>query len=337
MPVTIKDVAERANVSPATVSRVINESSLVKEKTSARVKTAIAQLDYQLNDSARVLRTSTSSLIGVIGAGMDNSFLMKMLKGIECSAKASNFNLLYGDSEGELTQELNYIKIMNQKNVDGLIIITAKFSRKLLEKIETIDVPTVFASGHLKGEDIPCVGVNNVQAAEEMLDYLYSLGHKQIGIVRGTAADQVTSGERIKGVRAAMGKKELNFRRGIVYEGDFSYASGYRGARHLLQTHPQITAIFCFDDKMAVGAIRGIESIGKEVPEDVSVVGFDDVDLGRYIKPSLTTIRQEGYDIGYQAMDVLDKLIQGERPEKNETFIEHKLIVRESSAPPRID
>ncbi|MGM0420053.1 MAG: LacI family DNA-binding transcriptional regulator [Bacillota bacterium] len=337
MPVTIKDVARRADVSPATVSRVINESSLVKEKTAARVKTAIAQLNYHLNDSARVLRTSTSSLIGVIGAGMDNSFLMKMLKGIECSAKASNFNLLYGDSEGELTQELNYIKIMSQKNVDGLIIITTQFSQQLLEKIKAGEIPTVFASGHLKGAEIPCVGVNNIEAAEEMLDYLYSLGHRQIGVIRGTAADHVTSGERIKGVQASMERNGLNFSQEMIYEGDFSYASGYQGAQHLLQARPQVTAIFCFDDKMAVGAIRGLESLGKKVPEDVSVVGFDDVELGRYIKPALTTIRQEGYDIGYQAMDILDNLIQGEPPGKNEMFIEHELIVRESSAPSRMD
>ncbi|MGM0415027.1 MAG: LacI family DNA-binding transcriptional regulator [Bacillota bacterium] len=334
MAVTIKDVANLAEVSPATVSRVINNSSLVKEETAEKVREAIDKLNYQINESARVLRTNCSSLIGVIGAGMDNPFLMKLLKGVETSAKENDFNLIFGDSEGELEQELRYLNILNQKSVDGLIIITASIYNNLLEEIKSKGIPAVFASGYVNDNRIPCISVNNSRAAEDVVDYLYELGHRKFGIVRGTYSDLVTSGERIKGVKSSFQKNNIDFNSVPIYEGDFSFESGSLAAKKILADKPETTAIFCFDDKMAIGAIRGAEELGYQIPEDLSIIGFDDIDLASYVKPALTTVRQSGYDMGYRAMEFLKKIIDGEEPGKLKEFLPHELQIRGSSGAP---
>ncbi|MFW5993888.1 MAG: LacI family DNA-binding transcriptional regulator [Halanaerobiaceae bacterium] len=334
MAVTIKDVANLAEVSPATVSRVINNSSLVKEETAVKVNEAIEKLNYQINESARVLRTKCSSLIGVIGAGMDNPFLMKLLKGVETSAKENGFNLIFGDSEGELEQELKYLNILNQRSVDGLIIITASIYNNLLEEIKNKGIPAVFASGYVNDNDIPCISVNNSRAAEDVIDYLYELGHRKFGIIRGTYSDLVTSGERIKGVKSSFQKNKIDFNSVPIYEGDFSFKSGSLAVKEILSRKPETTAIFCFDDKMAIGAIRGAEKLGYQIPEDLSIIGFDDIELASYVKPALTTVRQSGYEMGYQAMEFLKKVIEGEDPGKLKEFLPHKLQIRESSGTP---
>jgi len=334
LAVTIKDVANLAGVSPATVSRVINNSSLVKEETAEKVNEAIDKLNYQVNESARVLRTNCSSLIGVIGAGMDNPFLMKLLKGVETSAKNHNFNLIFGDSEGELEQEINYLDIFNQKRVDGLIIITASIYNNLLEEIKIKGIPTVFASGYVNDIEIPCISVNNTKAAEDIIDYLYDLGHRRFGIVRGTYSDLVTSGERIKGVKSSFQKHNIDFNSVPIYEGDFSFESGSLAVKKILSDKPDTSAIFCFDDKMAIGAIRGAEELGYKIPDELSIIGFDDIELSSYVKPALTTVRQSGYDMGYRAMEFLKKVIDGEDPGKLKEFLPHQLKIRESSGPP---
>lgn len=334
MAVTIKDVANLAGVSPATVSRVINNSSLVKEETAEKVNEAIDKLNYQINESARALRTNSSSLIGVIGAGMDNPFLMKLLKGVETSAKENDYNLIFGDSEGELDQELKYLNIFNQKNVDGLIIITASIYNNLLEEIKNKGIPAVFASGYVNDNEIPCISVNNSRAAEEVIDYLYDLGHRKFGIVRGTYSDLVTSGERIKGVKSSFQKNKIDFNSVPIYEGNFSFESGFLAAKKILNAEPDTTAIFCFDDKMAIGAIRAAEKLGYHIPNDLSIIGFDDVELASYVKPSLSTVRQSGYKMGYRAMEFLKQVIAGEDPGKLKEFLPHQLKIRESSGTP---
>jgi len=334
LAVTIKDVANLAGVSPATVSRVINNSSLVKEETAEKVNEAIDKLNYQINESARALRTNSSSLIGVIGAGMDNPFLMKLLKGVETSAKENDYNLIFGDSEGELDQELKYLNIFNQKNVDGLIIITASIYNNLLEEIKNKGIPAVFASGYVNDNEIPCISVNNSRAAEEVIDYLYDLGHRKFGIVRGTYSDLVTSGERIKGVKSSFQKNKIDFNSVPIYEGNFSFESGFLAAKKILNAEPDTTAIFCFDDKMAIGAIRAAEKLGYHIPNDLSIIGFDDVELASYVKPSLSTVRQSGYKMGYRAMEFLKQVIAGEDPGKLKEFLPHQLKIRESSGTP---
>lgn len=330
MNVTMKDVAEKANVSLSTVSRVINNSNLVSKETTLRVRKAIEELDYQINESARALRTNISKLIGVIGAGMDNPFLMKVLKSIETEAIKENYNIIYGDSEGELEQELYYINMFKQKKIDGLVIMTAKFADDLIEAVKKSNIPTVFASGHLKKASLPSVTVNNIKAAENVSEYLFGLG-KYFGIIRGPYLDSVASEERMQGVTNKYHEKDVELKSRYIVEGDFTYKSGYHAAKILINKNNDLSSIFAFNDQMAIGAIKYCIDNNIKVPENISIIGFDDIELAKYANPSLSTVCQSGTNLGIEIMRILLKEMKGNKVKQNKVFIPHKLIIRESS------
>jgi DNA-binding LacI/PurR family transcriptional regulator len=331
MDVTMKDVAKLAGVSLSTVSRVLNDSSLVREETAKKVEKAVEKLDYQINDSARILRTNTSNLIGVIGAGMERPFLANLLKGIEAEARERGFALIYGDSDGEFEKEQNYLNIMKQKKIDGIILITTNYYNDLLSIVKNYNIPVVFASGYISDPEISCVTVDNVAAAYDMVEFLCQAGHRDIAFIKGPDLDMLASQERLRGVKLALRLSNIKYESARIIEGDFTYESGYSAAQKILNKFPDVTAIFAFNDEMAVGAIRYLKEQGISIPEDISVVGFDGIDLGKYTSPALTTIKQSGYHLGLKSIEILTKIIKKDKMEDNKVFIPHKLVVREST------
>jgi DNA-binding LacI/PurR family transcriptional regulator len=331
MDVTMKDVAKLAGVSLSTVSRVLNDSSLVREETAKKVEKAVEKLDYQINDSARILRTNTSNLIGVIGAGMERPFLANLLKGIEAEARERGFALIYGDSDGEFEKEQNYLNIMKQKKIDGIILITTNYYNDLLSIVKNYNIPVVFASGYISDPEISCVTVDNVAAAYDMVEFLCQAGHRDIAFIKGPDLDMLASQERLRGVKLALRLSNIKYDPARIIEGDFTYESGYSAAQKILNKFPGVTAIFAFNDEMAVGAIRYLKEQGINVPEDISVVGFDGIELGKYTSPALTTIKQSGYHLGLKSIEILTKIIKKGKIEDNKVFIPHKLVVREST------
>src|SRR6056297_3259611 len=297
MSKTMKDVAELAGVSLSTVSRVINKSHLVSKDTTIKVKQAIEKLDYQINDSARALRTNISNLIGIIGAGMDNPFLMKVLQTIEAEAIKENYNIIYSDSDGELEQELYYINMFKQKKVDGLIIMTANFSKELITTVRKNNIPTVFASGNLRTSDLSSVTVNNIKASEDVSDYLFKISDF-FGIIRGPYRDSVASKERMQGVINKYKENNIQLKNNYIVEGDFSYQSGYEAAQRLINNNSNIKAIFALSDQMAIGAMKYCLDNGIKVPNDISIVGFDGIEISKYISPTLSTVYQSSSKLG---------------------------------------
>jgi DNA-binding LacI/PurR family transcriptional regulator len=330
MGYTMKDVAKKAGVSLSTVSRVINDSSLVSKDTSIRVKKAIDELDYQINDSARALRTNISNLIGIIGAGMDNPFLMEVLISLETEAIKDGYNIIYGDSEGELEQELYYINMFKQKKIDGLVILTANFSEDLIKAVKKSKIPSVFASGYLEDPDLPAVTVNNIKAAEDVSKYLLKTSD-YFGVIRGPYRDSVASEERMKGIINIFNNKNIELKDKYIAEGDFSYKSGYECAKTLINNNPSLNSIFAFSDQMAIGAIKYCVDNNIQIPKDISIIGFDGIEASKYVSPSLSTVFQSGTELGTEIMKVLMKKINNEEIENNKIFIPHKLIKRESS------
>ena len=331
MDVTMKDVAKLAGVSLSTVSRVLNNSSLVREETAKKVQKAVDKLDYQINDSARILRTNTSNLIGVIGAGMEKPFLSNLLKGIEAEARERGFALIYGDSDGEFEKEQNYLNIMKQKKIDGIILITTNYYNDLLSIVKNYQIPVVFASGYISDPEISCVTVDNVAAAYDIVEYLCQAGHRNLAFIKGPELDLLASQERLRGVKLALRLNDIEYNPSRFIEGDFTFESGYSAAEKIIKKFPDVTAIFAFNDEMAIGVIRYLKENDIRVPEDISVVGFDGIELGKYIDPSLTTIKQSGYHLGLKSIEILNKIINEKQVEDNKVFIPHKLVVRESS------
>lgn len=331
MDVTMKDVAKLAGVSLSTVSRVLNDSSLVREETARRVQKAVDKLDYQINDSARILRTNTSNLIGVIGAGMERPFLANLLKGIEAEARERGYALIYGDSDGEFEKEQNHLNIMKQKKIDGIILITTNYYNDLLSIVKNYQIPVVFASGYISDPEISCVTVDNVAAAYDIVEFLCQSGHKDIAFIKGPDLDLLASQERLRGVKLALRLSEIEYNPNRFIEGDFTFESGYSAAKKIINKFPDVTAIFAFNDEMAVGVIRYLKEQNIKVAEDISVVGFDGIELGKYIDPALTTIKQSGYQLGLKSIEMLNKIINKEKIEGNKVFIPHELVVREST------
>ncbi|MFN2340209.1 MAG: LacI family DNA-binding transcriptional regulator [Halanaerobium sp.] len=331
MDVTMKDVAKLAGVSLSTVSRVLNDSSLVREETARKVQKAVEKLDYQINDSARILRTNTSNLIGVIGAGMERPFLANLLKGIEAEARERGYALIYGDSDGEFEKEQNYLNIMKQKKIDGIILITTNYYNDLLSIVKNYQIPVVFASGYISDPEISCVTVDNVAAAYDIVEFLCQAGHRDIAFIKGPDLDLLASQERLRGVKLALRLSNIEYNPNRFIEGDFTFESGYSAAKKIINKFPDVTAIFAFNDEMAVGVIRYLKEQNIKVPEDISVVGFDGIELGKYIDPALTTIKQSGYQLGLRSIEMLNKIINQEKIEDNKVFIPHQLVVREST------
>ncbi len=330
MSKTMKDVAELAGVSLSTVSRVINKSHLVSKDTTIKVKQAIEKLDYQINDSARALRTNISNLIGIIGAGMDNPFLMKVLQTIEAEAIKENYNIIYSDSEGELEQELYYINMFKQKKVDGLIIMTANFADELIKAVRNANIPAVFASGHLDTPDLLSVTVNNIKAAEEVSKYLFSIDN-YFGIIRGPYRDSVASKERMQGIINIYKENNIKLKDDYIAEGDFSYQSGYKSTKVLLEKNPNLSSIFAFNDQMAIGAIKYCQDNNIKIPKEISIVGFDGIEISKFVTPTLSTVYQSSTTLGDKIMEVLIKKINKEVLDKNQFFIPFNLKIRKSS------
>jgi DNA-binding LacI/PurR family transcriptional regulator len=220
---------------------------------------------------------------------------------------------------------------MKQKKIDGIILITTNYYNDLLSIVKNYNIPVVFASGYISDPEISCVTVDNVAAAYDMVEFLCQAGHRDIAFIKGPDLDMLASQERLRGVKLALRLSNIKYESARIIEGDFTYESGYSAAQKILNKFPDVTAIFAFNDEMAVGAIRYLKEQGISIPEDISVVGFDGIDLGKYTSPALTTIKQSGYHLGLKSIEILNKIIKKGKIEDNKVFIPHELVVREST------
>ncbi|MBB5323509.1 LacI family repressor for deo operon, udp, cdd, tsx, nupC, and nupG [Anoxybacillus tepidamans] len=305
--VTISDVAKLANVSTATVSRVLSNSGNVKKETTEKVLEAIQKLNYQPNILARQLRKLETKTILVVVPDITNTFFSKILRGIEHVAIENDYEVLLGDTGNNVERERVYLDILRQKKADGMILLTARLESHLLEEIAS-EFPVVLACEYLEGSTIPTVSIDNVSSARKATEYLINLGHRRIGFISGPL-NVILSRDRLKGFRQAMAQHNIPIESFLVQEGDFSFESGYNMMMKFLALDQPPTAVFAANDEMAIGAIKAIKSKGLRVPDDISVVGFDDIQFASIYEPALTTISQPMFEIGKKAMELLIKLI----------------------------
>lgn len=326
--VRIVDVAKKANVSTATVSRVLSNTGTVKQDTTERVLEAIKLLNYQPNILARQLRRSETKTILVVVPDITNTFFSKVLRGIESVAMESGYQVLLGDALNNLEHEGGYLNILKQKKADGMILLTARVDGQAVEDMAK-EFPVVLACEYIEGSSIPTVSIDNISSARKATEHLINLGHKRIGFLSGPF-NSVLGRDRLKGFKQAMAQHSLPVESLLVQEGDFSFESGFNVMQKFFALDVVPTAIFAANDEMAIGAIKAIKSKGLSVPGDISVVGFDDIKFASIFEPALTTISQPSFDIGKNAMELLIKIINKDDLEKKQFILEDKLIVRES-------
>jgi len=333
--VRIADVAKMANVSTATVSRVISNAGTVKKETAEKVLEVIKKLNYQPNMLARQLRRSETKTILVVVPDITNTFFSAVLRGIESVAIENGYQVLLGDARNNVETETSYLTILGQKKADGLILLTARTDQKILEELSQ-DYPVVLACEYYEGTVLPTVSIDNVSSARKATEYLISLKHNRIGHISGPL-NVVVGRDRCKGFHQAMSKHGLSVDPSLVQEGEFSFESGFNLMMKFLSLEEPPTAIFAGNDEMAMGAVKAAKSKGFRVPEDLSVVGFDDIKFASIFEPALTTIAQPTFDMGQKAMHLLLRLINNEELEKDQFILPDNLIVRDSCKELTID
>jgi LacI family repressor for deo operon, udp, cdd, tsx, nupC, and nupG len=333
----IYEVAKRARVSTATVSRVLSQPNVVAPATRRRVMQAVERLGYEPNSTAKNLRTLRTGKLLVTVPDLSNPFFSLILQGIEDAALREGYAVLVGDTQHDAKREERYALMLKRKEADGLIFLGHRMPEEAASYIRAQAprcAPVVNGCEFSPSLGVPSVHIDNARAAYQAMDHLYGLGHRRIGIVTGPLVSQL-SRDRLSGA-TARAKKQKAEREFIVMHGDFSIESGAAAAERLLGRRERPTAIFCFNDEMAMGVVEVAKTLGIHVPQQLSVVGFDDIRFSRHMDPPLTTIAQPMRQIGEGTVRLLLSILAGghdaETPES--VTLPHKLVVRASTGPP---
>jgi LacI family repressor for deo operon, udp, cdd, tsx, nupC, and nupG len=332
----IYEVARRAGVSTATVSRVLSQPDLVTPDTRRKVMQAVEFLDYAPNSAAKNLRTLRTGKLLVTVPDISNPFFALILQGIEDAAQRDGYAVLLGDTQHDEEREERYALMLKRKEADGLIVLGHRLPKEAAALVRSMAprcAPVVNGCEFTPRLGIPSVHIDNAKAAAEAMDYLYRLGHRHIGVITGPLVSPL-SRDRLRGA-TARAKKQHAERDFVVMNGDFSIESGAVGAERLLGRKLPPTAIFCFNDEMAMGAVETAKRRGFRVPLDVSIVGFDDIRFARCIDPPLTTVAQPMRAIGEGTVQLLLAILNSDAKAPESVTLPHTLTIRSSTAPPR--
>lgn len=320
--VTQKDVAKKAGVSFMTVSRVINNKPNVKKETREKVLKAIRELGYYPNALARGLNTNKLSSIGIVIPFTSHIFstpyYAELLTGVEKACAHFGYEMVFLPKKDE-TSPVDYSKLYYERKADGLLIIAPALNDEQMYEIEKKKIPCVVIDGRFEGEAVLYVDSDNFKGGVMATEYLVRNGHKKIAFISGWWFVKNTA-DRLAGYKYVIEKSGLPLRQDYIIKGDFSEESGYAGMKRLLGMSEKPTAVFCANDLMAIGAIKAVKEAGLSVPEDISVIGFDDIKLAQFVEPPLTTIRQLAREKGYRAVELLIGLMSSKKGLKSEVF-----------------
>jgi len=328
----IKEVAERAGVSTATVSRVINQSSSVKPHLRERVLAAIAELHYSPSSLARHLRSQSTRTIGLIISDIQNPFFTSLVRGVEDVAYQNGYSILLCNADEDPTKEQLYVEVLRAERVAGAIV--ACTGETCCLALRESYLTWVAVDRRVPGLAVDTVVVDNVAGAQQAVAHLLDLGHRRIGLISGPVT--VTTGrERRDGYLAAFAARCLPVPTDLLLMGDFKEASGRRLASELLERADPPTALFVANNLMTMGALQALQEHAVRIPQDISVIGFDDVPWAPLLQPHLTTVRQPTYQIGKQAAELLFRRLREGPPKPTETIVlQPELIIRGSTAAP---
>jgi LacI family transcriptional regulator len=332
---TIKDVARRAGVSTMTVSRVINNSGYISPETRSRVERAIADLDYLPNALARSLRFKQTKTIALVLSDISNPFFTTLARGVEDAAMEHGFSVLFCNTDESDAVEREYLSILIQKQVDGVLLVPASDHGGALGQLRARGVPVVALDRRVPGVPVDTVRGDSEGGAYAAVCHLLALGHTCIAAMTGPRGIS-TATDRLAGYRRALEGAGVAVDERLICSDDFTTEGGYRATQRLLAERVAPTAIFSGNNFIAFGAFRALREAGLQVPEDVSLVTFDDLPDSWLMTPFLTTVNQPAHAIGRRATELLLERL-GERggPEAREIVLPTELIVRRSSAPPR--
>lgn len=332
MATNIRDVAKAAGVSVATVSKVLNGYTTVNEKTKERVLQIVKEMQFQPNSAARALVGRRSMTLGIfLTAGLSHPFFTQILAGMEQSLKLKGYDLIYL-AQLSWNKEYSFVRHCQSRNVEGVVVFGFQYNDMNFEELIESGIPSLFIDLDVKEGRAGYISSDNHDAVERAVEYLHGLKHRRISFLSGNKEFYV-SVHRLEGYIAGLTQAGIIFKEEYVAEGDFTREMGYRAMQKLLSLPEPPTSVICCSDMSAVGAMDAIRDAGLSVPEDVSVIGFDDIEIASNVRPALTTIRQDMITIGKKAIELLDDLINDKKLAPPEAIIPTELIIRESCAP----
>ncbi|MGB6423411.1 MAG: LacI family DNA-binding transcriptional regulator [Anaerolineales bacterium] len=328
----MRDVAQVAGVSVTTVSHVINNTRPVSDELRTRVTEAMQELGYQTNILARSLRKGETLTVGVILPDSANPFFAEVARGVEDTSFMNGYSVILCNTDSNLEKERIYTDVLVKKQVDGILFIAAGLSIENIQSLLDREMPLVIVDRQVPEVNVDCVLTNNRQGGYLAAHHLINLGHRRIGCIVGPENIR-SSLERLTGYQEAIHEAGLPFDETLIVKGDFQYESGYEAAQRLLTIGDPPSAIFAFNDLMAVGALSYALEKGYPVPAGLSVVGFDDVRLAVYANPPITTVMQPKYEIGELATQILLERMKNPETHPRQRMLETRLVVRKSTAP----
>ena len=314
--VTIKDIAKTLKISPSTVSMALNDNPRVSDKTKQRVKEMARKLNYHPSLIARAMVRKKTQLVGLIISDIMSSFFPQIIQGIEDVISEELYSAIICPTNGDHAREREYMKLLREKRVDGIIAepVETKHNKDLWEDLTRRKIPIISILNEPPVKGVCYVGVDNVKGGHLATTHLIRAGHKIIGHLAGPQNLHI-SRDRLKGFKKALKKYSLTCYSNLIMETSFNWEAGYNNMRIMLQRTPQPTAVFCAGDIIAIGASYALRQSGFRVPEDISVIGYDDLFLATIAEVPLTTVAQPKYHLGSIAARKLLALINGKKVE----------------------
>lgn len=336
--VTIKDIAKAANVSVTTVSRALNGYDDVNEKTRRRIKEVAEKMQYSPNMTARRLVTNKSSTIGLLTSSSfpsnpKDTFTMDVISGVNEYASYADYDMILFQSEFAKRRGKTYHQLCSERQIEGVISQGLAHDEPFLQQMEESSVPCVFIDHPVENETTSFVSTDNAVGARDAVRHLTSLGHQHIAFINGDDEAYISL-ERLKGYKEGLEEADIPFNEKKVRVAYFNEEEAYARSIELLEEYPETTAIFCSSDLMAMGVMRAAQELGYKLPEELSVVGYDNLVVSQYTTPALTTVNQDKYKMGNMAAELLINRLQGKET-KTKVIIPGSLLVRKSTCPPR--
>ncbi|MEC2343790.1 LacI family DNA-binding transcriptional regulator [Paenibacillus barengoltzii] len=326
---TIKDVAKKANVSIATVSRVLNNLQGYSDQTKAKVYRAIEEIGYQPNAIARGLINKKTQTIGVMFPTVSSLFSSEILHGVEDFAQDNGYSVMVCNTDSDGKRTLKYLQVLREKQVDGLIFSSEVLKEEYYQTLQQMRIPYVLVSTESGYDHVPYIKVNDFQAAYDAVEYLIRFGHRKIALLSGTKHDTIAGIPRIEGYKKALENHGIPINESYIAYGDFLFDVSYKAMEELLSRAPDITAIFAASDEMAIAAISVAAKYGIKVPDELSIIGYDDLKLAQMSVPPLTTVRQPLYDMGNLASQKLIHMIKTGKAESS-CIVAHSIVERQT-------
>ncbi|WP_332634738.1 LacI family DNA-binding transcriptional regulator [Halalkalibacter flavus] len=330
MTYTIKDVAQKANVSTATVSRILNDQGGYSEKTKRKVLNVIQELDYYPSGVARGLTNKRTDTIGVLVPNLTSSLITEFLNGIESVAHKIGSSVIVCHTESHGVKTLKYLQLLHEKRIDGLILASTALKKEYYDYIVKMRVPVVLLSAYSEFP-VPYVTADDYEAAYTGTKYLIQKGHKNIGMISGNKEEWIAGNliPRVEGFKRALSDHNIPFNESYIEYGKFSIDDGVTGLKILLNRVPDLTAIFAENDEIGMGVLSAAYNLGIKVPEKLSVIGMDDISLCKFMSPPLTSVSLSHNEMAEKAANLMFKMINSDT-EVNNCILDHQIIERKS-------